>query len=82
MVGSGIFFAETSNQFGRSSDNGRVGLNALAGTKFFVNRHVAVFAEYKFNYAQFDFSQAQGQTAGLTGDYMASHVIGGLAWHF
>ena len=61
---------------------GRVGLNALAGTKFFVNRHLAVFAEYKFNYAQFDFSQAQGQTAGLTGDYMARHVISGLAWHF
>ena len=81
-VGPGIFFAETSNQFGRSSDNGRVGLNALAGTKYFVNRHLAIYAEYKFNYAQFDFSQAQGQTAGLRGDYMASHVVGGLAWHF
>ena len=30
-AGPGIFFAETSNQFGRSTDNGRVGLNALAG---------------------------------------------------
>ena len=81
-VGPGIFFAETSNQFGRSSDNGRVGLNALAGTKYFLNRHLAVYAEYKFNYAQFDFNQAQGQTAGIQGDYMASHVVGGLAWHF
>ena len=81
-VGPGIFFAETSNQFGRSSDNGRVGLNALAGTKYFLNRHLAIYAEYKFNYAQFDFNQAQGQTAGLHGDYMASHVVGGLAWHF
>lgn len=81
-VGPGIFFAETSNQFGRSSDNARVGLNALGGMKYFVNRQMAVFAEYKFNYAQFDFNQAQGQTAGLTGNYMASHVVGGLAWHF
>jgi opacity protein-like surface antigen len=81
-VGPGIFFAETSNQFGRSSDNGRVGLNALAGTKYYVNRHLAVFAEYKFNYAQFDFTQVQGSTAGLRGEYLASHVIGGLAWHF
>ncbi len=81
-VGPGIFFAETSNQFGRSSDNGRVGLNALAGMKYFMNRHLAVYAEYKFNYAQFDFNQAQGQTAGLRGDYTASHVVGGLAWHF
>ena len=81
-VGPGIFFAETSNQFGRSSDNGRVGLNALAGAKYFMNRHLAIYAEYKFNYAQFDFNQAQGQTAGLHGDYIASHVVGGLAWHF
>ncbi len=81
-VGPGIFFAETSNEFGRSSDNGRVGWNALAGTKYFVARIMSVFAEYKFNYAQFDFNQAQGQPAGLRGDYTASHVIGGIALHF
>jgi opacity protein-like surface antigen len=81
-VGPGIFFAETSNQFGRSTDTGRVGLNALAGTKYFVTRHVSVFGEYKFNYAGFDFSQAQGQTAGLHGNYAASLVVGGLAWHW
>lgn len=81
-VGPAIYFAETSNQFGRSTDNGRVGLNALAGLKYYMARQLSMFAEYKFNYAQFDFSQAQGQTAGLTGDYMASHVVGGLAWHF
>jgi opacity protein-like surface antigen len=81
-VGPGIFFAETSNQFGRSTDNGRVGLNALAGTRYYVTRSMAVFAEYKFNYAHFDFNQAQGQTAGLRGDYTASHAIGGLSWHF
>jgi opacity protein-like surface antigen len=81
-VGPGIFFAETSNQFGRSTDNGRVGLNALAGAKYFLTRNLAVYAEYKFNYAQFDFSQAQGTSAGFTGDYKASHVVGGLAMHF
>ena len=81
-AGPGIFFAETSNQFGRSTDNGRVGLNALAGLKYFMNRHIALFAEYKFNYARFDFNQAQGATAGVTGNYLASHVVGGLAWHF
>ena len=81
-AGPGIFFAETSNQFGRSTDNGRVGLNALAGAKYFLTRNLAVYAEYKFNYAQFDFSQAQGTTAGFTGDYKASHVVGGLAMHF
>ncbi len=81
-AGPGIFFAETSNQFGRSTDNGRIGLNALAGVKYFMTRNLSVYAEYKFNYAQFDFTQIQGTTAGLTGDYMASHVVGGLAMHF
>ena len=81
-AGPGIFFAETSNQFGRSTDNGRIGLNALAGAKYFMNRNVAVFAEYKFNYAHFDFATAQGSTAGLNGNYTASHVVGGLAVHF
>jgi opacity protein-like surface antigen len=81
-AGPGIFFAETSNQFGRSTDNGRVGLNALAGAKYFMNRNLAVFAEYKFNYAHFNFAEAQGSTAGYSGNYTASHVIGGLALHF
>ncbi len=81
-AGPGIFFAETSNQFGRSTDNGRIGLNALAGAKYFMTRNLAVFAEYKFNYAQFDFSQMQGTGAGFNGEYKASHVVGGLALHF
>lgn len=81
-AGPGIFFAETSNQFGRSTDNARVGLNALAGVKYFMNRNLAVFAEYKFNYAHFNFHEAQGSTAGFNGNYTASHVVGGLAMHW
>ncbi|MBK9307937.1 MAG: hypothetical protein IPM58_12835 [Nitrospira sp.] len=81
-AGPAIFFAETSNQFGRSGDNGEVGVNALAGMKYFVHRNVAVFGEYKFNYAGFDFTQLQGTTAGIQGNYKASHFVGGLAIHF
>lgn len=81
-AGPAIFFAETSNQFGRSTDNLEVGLNALAGMKYFVHRNLSVFGEYKFNYAGFDFSQLQGTTAGIQGNYKASHFIGGLAVHF
>lgn len=81
-AGPGIFFAETSNQFGRSTDNAEVGVNALAGVKYFVHRNVSVFGEYKFNYAGFDFTQLQGTTAGVQGDYKASHFVGGLAVHF
>jgi len=81
-AGPAIFFAETSNQFGRSTDNLEVGLNALAGLKYFVHRNVALFGEYKFNYAGFDFTQMQGTTAGIQGNYKASHFVGGLAVHF
>ena len=84
-AGLGVFFAETSNQFGRASDNARAGLNALAGTKFFLNEHVALFAEYKFNYVDLRFDQNQvvgGPTAGLNGTYLINHVVGGLAIHF
>jgi opacity protein-like surface antigen len=84
-VGLGLFFAETSNQFGRATDNGRPGLNALAGMKYFFNKHIALFAEYKFNYVDLKFDQNQvvgGSTAGLNGTFLINHVVGGLAFHF
>jgi opacity protein-like surface antigen len=81
-AGPGIFFAETSNQFGRSTDNAEVGVNALAGMKYFVHRNVSIFGEYKFNYAGFDFTQLQGANGGAQGNYKASHFVGGLAVHF
>ena len=84
-AGLGVFFAETSNHFGRATDNARAGLNALAGTKFFFNEHIALFAEYKFNYVDLRFDQNQvvgGATAGLNGTYLINHVVGGLAYHF
>lgn len=81
-AGPAIFFAETSNQFGRSTDNGEVGVNALAGLKYFVHRNVSVFGEYKFNYAGFDMTQIYGSASGIEGNYKASHFVGGLAVHF
>jgi opacity protein-like surface antigen len=84
-VGLGLFFAETSNQFGRATDNARAGLNALAGMKYFFNEHIALFTEYKFNYVDLQFDQNQvvgGPTAGLNGTYLINHVVGGLAFHF
>lgn len=90
-AGLGVFFAETSNQVGRSTDNARAGLNALAGIRYFFNEHVAMFAEYKFNYVDLKFDQNQltgipagvaGPGAGLSGAYMINHVVGGLSVHF
>jgi hypothetical protein len=85
-AGPAIFFANTSNQFASSSENGEVGINALAGVKYFVHRNVSIFGEYKFNYASFDFAQygtpaSVGGTGGISGNYKA-HFVGGLAVHF
>ena len=84
-AGLGLFFAETSNQFGRATDNGAPGLNVLAGMKYFFNEHLALFAEYKFNYVDLKFDQNQvvgGPTGGLNGTFLINHVVGGLAFHF
>jgi len=86
-AGPAIFFAQTSNRFASSSENGEVGVNALAGVKYFVHRKVSIFGEYKFNYAGFDFNEygspaSAGGSGGITGNYKASHFVGGLAVHF
>lgn len=88
-AGLGVFFAETSNQIGRSTDNARAGFNGLAGLRYFFNEHVAVFTEYKFNYVDLKFDQNQFNGAGvglpengLSGTYMIHHVVGGLSVHF
>ena len=81
-VGPAIFFSQTSNVNGQSSDLGEVGVNFLTGAKYFVHRNVAIFGEYKFNHAGFDFARAYGTQSGIQGNYNASHFVGGLAVHF
>jgi opacity protein-like surface antigen len=80
-VGPGVFFARASNNGTSSSDNGVVGFNAVAGVRYFFTEHVALFGEYKYNRATFEFDAVAGG-GGLTGDYSASHVVGGLSFHF
>ena len=70
-----IFFTQTSNVNGQSSDLGEVGVNFPTGAKYFVHRNVAIFGEYKFNHAGFDFARAYGTTAGIQGNYSASHFV-------
>ena len=84
-VGPGVFWGRISgndvnaagNNFGTGSDTS-IGLNALAGARFFVTKQLALFAEYKYNRATFDF----GGTATLHTLYQAQHFVGGLSLHF
>jgi opacity protein-like surface antigen len=82
-VGLGVFFAHASGGLGSrsDSDNAVPGLNALAGVRYFLTEHVAVFGEYKYNRASFNFDEL-GPGATLKGDYSVSHVVGGLSFHF
>ena len=82
-AGIGVFFAHT-NGFGggtSSSDNGVPGFNGLAGVRYFMTEHIAVFGEYKYNRATFNFNNVS-TPAGFSGDYSVHNVVGGLSFHF
>ena len=78
-AGFGVFFANA----GGDSDTA-VGLNALAGARFFLTNHVAVFGEYKYNRATFTFTENVPGfgPAGLKGDYATNILAAGVSFHF
>ena len=82
-VGLGVFFAELSNNGSSASDNAVPGFNALAGLRYFVSERIALFGEYKYNFAAFDFTgNVLGGAAGIKADYHINHFVGGLSLHF
>ena len=76
-IGLGIFAAEAKFQ-GQSDKDVAPGLNALAGVRYFATDHIAIFAEYKYNRAAFEFPDAIGVKA----DYSANLFVGGVSFHF
>ncbi|MDC8449732.1 MAG: porin family protein [Nitrospira sp.] len=56
--------------------------NILAGLRAFVTPQIAVFGEYKYTGATFKFDQAFGDLGGVSGNYRAQHILGGLSYHF
>ena len=82
-LGLGIFFAEAEIANIPLSNQVETGLNALAGVRAFLTDSIAVFGEYKYNRASFDFeTTSNGVTSGLKGDYSVNMAVGGLAFHF
>ncbi|MET0515641.1 MAG: hypothetical protein ABW047_10000 [Nitrospiraceae bacterium] len=51
--------------------------NILAGTRYYVTPNIAPFIEYKYNFAQFNFSRSD-----ITADYRANLFMFGIAFHF
>ena len=78
--GPGLFWGKMSGpvgELGTGSDTS-LGLNALAGARFFVTKRFALFGEYKYNRASFDF----GGTAQLHVLYQAQHFVAGFSLLF
>jgi opacity protein-like surface antigen len=84
-VGMGVFFARIHDSAsGESSSDTKVGLNTQLGLRFLVTQHVALFGEWKYNRASFNFSDSTptAATGGLKGDYSAHILAFGLGYHF
>lgn len=62
--GIGTFFARASDSDGRSSDIAP-GWNVLAGLRYFLSDHVALFGEYKHTLAFLEFQDIEGQGSRL-----------------
>ena len=76
-AGLGLFFAHTNGIGGAnsSSDNAVPGFNGLAGVRYFFSEHVAMFGEYKYNRATFNFDMVN-VAGGLRGDYSVHNIVG------
>jgi opacity protein-like surface antigen len=67
----------TGQRIGEATDTS-VGMNFLAGARLYLFKQLALFGEYKYNAANFNF----GGQVQLKGDYSAHNVVGGLSVHF
>jgi len=73
-----MVYAKVSNS-GDSVEAVAPGLNVVAGSRFFLLDWLALYTEYKFNYAIFEFENNDIQ---LQGTYRANHVHAGISIHF
>ena len=52
------------------------------GLRFYFTERIALFGEYKYNWAALDLTNGPIGGGGFKGDYQANHVVGGLSFHF
>lgn len=77
-VGLGVYFADIDGS-GFSDSTTEPGLVVNAGARVFVTDRVALFGEYKYNFASFEFDDP---TVLVKGDYSVHHIVVGLTYHF
>ena len=91
-AGPGIFWAHLKTPVD-SDTSTKAGFNALAGLRYLLTDHIAVFGEWKYQHAVFNFNTQmfssatlpQGQVNSLSGvklHYNANMFTFGLSYHF
>jgi opacity protein-like surface antigen len=82
-IGTGALIARIGDSATTKGDTDvSSGLNLLTGIRAFVTPYVAVFTEYKYTQATFDFTGAFPPGGGFSGDYNAQHLVFGVSYHF
>ena len=79
LGGGPALLAVSGERGGVIQDVGEFGVHALAGFKLFLTPNIALFAEYKFTYAEVTFD-ITGGTEDI--ELKINQVYGGIAYHF
>lgn len=82
-AGLGIFFARLRDKVTADTQSSTaLGLNAQAGLRYYIVRHVAIFAEGKFTgLTRFKFEETTNLD-GFDADYNAISALAGIGYHF
>lgn len=84
-VGPGIFIANIKDPSITQGDNSqsstKLGLNSFIGVRYYLTRHVSAFAEGKYNYVRFSFSE-NPNFFGFDATYSPISVAVGVNYHF
>ena len=81
-LGIAVVNATLSPPNASSSSDTQPALNLLIGLKGFVTDHVALFADFKYNYSIVSFNNVGVTNAGVDGRFSLPMFVGGVSWHF
>jgi len=82
-VGLGLYFARLKDSAsGDSTSSTTPGLNTQVGLRYRITDHVALFGEWKYNYARLNFDETPTAFLKTDATYTAHHLVFGLGYHF
>lgn len=80
-VGLGVFFSHLSAS-GFSSSSTDVGLNTQVGLRYRITGAIAMFGEWKYNWANIGHDNLAGTGLNFEADYRAHNFVFGVGYHF